>query len=80
MKKNYYAKKLNAKRLYEVYQTRCPRVKTYLDAEISFVKDQLCGTENVLEIGAGYGRIMKELALHCKSIAGIDISEDNIAF
>jgi len=77
---NYYAKSLNAKRLYEVYQTRYPRVKTYFAEEIAFVKNQLSGAEHVLELGAGYGRIMKELAPGCKSIVGIDISEDNVAF
>jgi len=80
MRENYYAKSLNAGRLYEVYQTKHPRVKDYFDAEIAFVQDGLCGTERVLELGAGYGRIMKELAPYCKSIEGIDISTDNVAF
>jgi len=77
---NYYAKTLSAKRLYEVYQTKYPRVKTYFAEEIAFVKNQLRGTERVLELGAGYGRIMKELASCCELIIGIDISEDNVAF
>ena len=80
MQKNYYAKSLNAKRLYEVYQTKYPRVKEYLSAEISFVQSALSGTERVLELGAGYGRIMKAIAPFCTSITGIDISEDNVAF
>lgn len=77
---NYYAKNLNSKRLYEVYQTKYPQVKAYFDAEISFVKNRLNGTERVLELGAGYGRIMKELASACEHIVGIDISEDNVVF
>ena len=80
MKENYYAKSLNAKRLYEVYETKYPRVKQYFDAEIAFVKDRLRDTEHVLELGAGYGRIMKALAPRCKTITGIDISEGNVAF
>ena len=80
MQENYYAKNLSAKRLYDVYQTRYPQVIAYFDAEIAFVKDRLNGTERVLELGAGYGRIMKEIAPYCKSIVGIDISEDNVAF
>jgi len=80
MKENYYAKSLNAQKLFEVYQTSLPRVKQYLEAEISFVKSQLRGTERVLELGAGYGRIMKALASHCASITGIDISKDNAEF
>jgi len=78
--KNYYAKTLNAKKLYEVYQTKYPRVKKYFTEEIAFVMNQLHGTERMLELGAGYGRIMKELAIHCKLIVGIDISEDNVTF
>jgi len=80
MEKNYYAKSLNSQRLYEAYQTKYPRVKEYHLEEINFAKDTLCGTEHVLELGAGYGRIMKELAPSCKSIVGIDISKDNVAF
>ena len=80
MKTNYYAKNLNANRLVEVYQTKLHQVKAYLDSEIAFVKDRLRDKEHVLELGAGYGRIMKELAPSCKSIVGIDISEDNVTF
>ena len=80
MKKNYYLNNLNAKRLYEVYDTEYPQVKAYLESEILFVKNGLCSTGHVLELGAGYGRIMKELATSCKSIHGVDISEDNVAF
>lgn len=80
MKNNYYDEKLNAQKLYQVYQTKYPRVKQYLEAEILFVKNQLQGKENVLELGAGYGRIMKELAPNCETIVGIDISKDNVAF
>lgn len=80
MKDNYYNENLNAQKLYQVYQTRFPRVKQYLESEISFVRSHLQGTECILELGAGYGRIMKELAWSCQSIIGIDISKDNVAF
>ena len=42
---SYYAKTLKAKLLYEVYQMRYPRVKTYFAEEIAFVKNQLRGIE-----------------------------------
>jgi 2-polyprenyl-6-hydroxyphenyl methylase/3-demethylubiquinone-9 3-methyltransferase len=80
MKENYYVKSLNTQKLYQAYQTKYPRVRQYLDAEISFVRSCLQGTEHVLELGAGYGRIMKELAPSCKSMIGIDISQDNVEF
>ncbi|XER04728.1 hypothetical protein SRRS_01960 [Sporomusa rhizae] len=77
---NYYAQNLNSGKLYQVYQTQIDRIKQYLDAEINFVRQELKGSERVLELGAGYGRIMKELAPYAGSIVGIDISEDSIPF
>jgi len=77
---NYYAGKLNARKLQQVYETDIPRVLQYLDAEIDFVAGFLAGTEKVLELGAGYGRIMKRLAPLAESVTGIDISEDNVRF
>lgn len=77
---NYYAGKLNAAKLFQVYETGIERVRQYLEAEIEFVRKDLQGHERILELGAGYGRIMKKLAPHAASIVGIDISEDSIAF
>jgi len=53
-------------------------VRQYLEAEIDFVRRGLRGTERVLEIGAGYGRIMRELAPFAAAVTGIDISEDSV--
>ena len=77
---NYYAGKLNAAKLFQVYETGIERVRQYLEAEIDFVRKDLQGHERILELGAGYGRIMKKLAPYAESIVGIDISEDSIAF
>ncbi|HBC97211.1 MAG TPA: class I SAM-dependent methyltransferase, partial [Clostridium sp.] len=57
--------KLNSQKLFQVYETQIPRVKQYLQAEIDFVKKNLSKTQSVLELGAGYGRIVRELAPHC---------------
>ena len=78
MEDNYYNDKLNSQKLFMVYETSIPRVKQYLDAEINYVKSKLNKEKNILELGAGYGRIMKELAYNCASITGIDISKDNV--
>ena len=75
---NYYADKLNSQSLFQVYETDIPRVKQYLDAEIDFVRKNLSGSERVLEMAAGYGRIVKELASYCGSIVGMDISAENV--
>ncbi len=77
---NYYAEKLNAHGLFHVYDTKIPRIRQYLAAEIDFVRNRLCGTENVLEIAAGYGRIVREIAPCCSKITGIDISKESVEF
>ena len=78
--KNYYSGKLNAALLMEVYRTDLDRVRQYLQAEISYVAGYLTGTERVLELGAGYGRIMKEIAPLAASVLGLDISVDSVLF
>lgn len=75
---NYYAQNLNSAKLYQVYQTQIPRIRQYLDAEIDYVRSTLRGGEKVLELGAGYGRIVKSLAPYVASILGIDISEGSV--
>ncbi len=75
---NYYASKLNSQTLFQVYDTKIPRIQQYLSAEIDFVRSRLSGSECILEIAAGYGRIIRELAPYCKSILGMDISHENI--
>jgi len=78
--KNYYSGKLNAALLMEVYRTDLERVRQYLQAEISYVARYLTGTERVLELGAGYGRIMKAIAPFAASVLGLDISMDSVLF
>jgi len=75
---NYYAESLNSQKLFQVYETAIPRIKQYLQAEIDFVKQKLTTTQRVLELGAGYGRIVKELAPYCAFIVGMDISEESV--
>lgn len=77
---SYYAGKLNARKLQQVYETDIPRVRQYLDAGMNFVARSLAGREKVLELGAGYGRIMKRLGPFPESVTGIDISEENVRF
>lgn len=77
---NYYAQSLNAARLAMVYETEIPRIRQYLAAEIDHVRRALGSGDRVLEVGAGYGRILKELAPHAATLVGIDISPDNVAY
>nr|WP_321503474.1 class I SAM-dependent methyltransferase [uncultured Dethiosulfovibrio sp.] len=75
---NYYSDKLKANSLVEVYDTELPRVNQYLKSEIGFVRDRISGSHNILEIGCGYGRIMRELSSAAISITGIDLSAESI--
>jgi 2-polyprenyl-6-hydroxyphenyl methylase/3-demethylubiquinone-9 3-methyltransferase len=38
---NYYEQSLNSTKLFQVYQTKYPRVKRYFDEEIDFVRQNL---------------------------------------
>lgn len=75
---DYYAKKLSAGRLRQCYQIAPPRVQQYLEAEINFVLDKILPGTPVLELGCGYGRLLKRLAVKTKNLAGIDTSADNL--
>ena len=75
---NYYAESLNSQKLFQVYNTAIPRIRQYLEAEIDFVRRHLTGREQVLEVGAGYGRIVRALAPSCAGILGMDISPDSV--
>ncbi len=77
---NYYSENLNATKLFQIYETKIDRVKQYLNKEIEFVCNQLSLDDVILEMGAGYGRIMKELALNVKFMHGIDISDNSVTF
>ena len=78
MRADYYSEKLSGDKLFQVYQSDIPQVRAYLRSETDFVRSRLRGDEKVLELGAGYGRIMRELAPHLGSITGIDLSEHTV--
>ena len=76
--KNYYDNNLSAERLQLVYELAPLRVKQYLEAEIAFVIDRLSSSDDVLELGCGYGRVLKRLATKAKLVCGIDTSEASL--
>ncbi len=77
---NYYRAGLYGERLHQVYKTNIPRIEQYLNAEIEFVRGELKGSERVVEIGAGYGRILRALAPSAACLSGIEISPDSVAY
>ena len=70
----YYSQKLSAERLKLCYEIAPPRVKRYLEAEIEFILEKIKPSDMVLELGCGYGRVLKKLLTKAKTVVGIDTS------
>jgi len=75
---SYYEERLFGSKLQRVYELASPRIRQYLDAEIRYVIDHVQGASRVLELGCGYGRVMKEVAPHVTRIAGNDIARASL--
>ncbi len=76
--RDYYSQKLSAERLRRVYEIAPPRVKRYLDAEVDFVSGKIKSSDRVLELGCGYGRVLKGLAVKANRLVGIDTSLESL--
>jgi 2-polyprenyl-6-hydroxyphenyl methylase/3-demethylubiquinone-9 3-methyltransferase len=75
----YYEDKLSAEGLRKCYEIASPRIRQYLDAEVRFVIDCIKGSERVLELGCGYGRVMKAVAPHVQCVTGCDTSWNSLS-
>jgi SAM-dependent methyltransferase len=71
---SYYAQKLAATRLKQVYDLAPDPVRRYLAAEIAYVQERMPPGCRVLELGCGYGRVLKELTPRAGVLVGIDTS------
>ncbi len=71
---SYYEEKLSAERLKKAYEIAPPRVKQYLEAEVSYVLSHISAGDSVLDLGCGYGRVMPRLAERAGHVIGIDNS------
>lgn len=80
MKKDYYSGTLYGERLKRCYDIAPPRVKQYLDAEIEYIVEEIGGTDQVLELGCGYGRVMKLVSPCVRTVVGVDTSGKTLAF
>ena len=74
----YYEKKLAAERLQQVYAIASARVRQYLNAEINFVCHRIQPGDRVLELGCGFGRVLKTLGQATHLIFGIDTSLESL--
>lgn len=77
---DYYTNNLSAGRLKRVYDIAPSRVKQFLKAEIDYILNKIKQDDSVLELGCGYGRVLKELYVKTSNLTGIDISNENIQF
>jgi len=77
---DYYSKKLFAQKLKKAYEIASPRINQYLEAEIQYVNDRIQSSDTVLELGCGYGRVLKRLADKVNKIIGIDIAEASLKY
>lgn len=71
---DYYSDKLSADRLRRAYALAPTRVQQYLRAEIDHTLDQISRNHLVLELGCGYGRVLKPLTVKAGTVIGIDTS------
>ncbi len=76
---DYYSEKLSAERLKRVYEVAPPRTRQYLEAEVEFVLDNTVAGDMVLELGCGYGRVLRRLAEKAGAVFGIDSSYTSLA-
>ncbi len=77
-KGTYYKEKLSANKLLKCYEIAPPRIKQYLNAEIQFVIQNLHSSDLVLELGCGYGRVIKAISPFVSWIIGNDISKESL--
>ncbi len=74
----YYRRRLSGERLRRCYAIAPPRVRQYLDAEISYVQARIRGRRSVLELGCGYGRVLEPLVQAGRFCLGIDTSLESL--
>jgi 2-polyprenyl-6-hydroxyphenyl methylase/3-demethylubiquinone-9 3-methyltransferase len=74
----YYKEKLSARKLLRCYEMAPPKITQYLNSEIQFVISKTRPSYLVLELGCGYGRVVKNLAPFAEWVVGIDISKESL--
>lgn len=70
--RSYYAQKLSATRLKQVYDLAPVAVRRYLAAEIAYVQERMPPGGRVLGLGCGHGRVLKERFPRVGVLAGIN--------
>ena len=76
--KDYYIENLSGNHLHRVYSLADESVQTYLEGEIEFCRERISPGDRILELGCGYGRVLKALAGEAHTTEGIDNAPGNI--
>jgi SAM-dependent methyltransferase len=74
----YYARQLSGERLRRCYEIASPRVRRYLEAEIEHLLEAVGPRAQVLELGCGYGRVLRALAGKAGRVVGVDTSYESL--
>jgi 2-polyprenyl-6-hydroxyphenyl methylase/3-demethylubiquinone-9 3-methyltransferase len=78
---SYYRAKLAGERLRSCYDLAPPRVRQYLQAEIDHVAKHVAVGARILELGCGYGRVLRELSRsNAAALVGVDISIESLGY
>ena len=80
MSDDYYSTRLSSNRLKQCYDIAPERVSQYLNAEIEHTISLIRPTDDVLELGCGYGRVIERLTQHVSGnkLVGIDTSRSSL--
>ena len=76
--KDYYIDNLSGNHLQRAYALADAAVTAYLQGEIDYLRECIKPGNRVLELGCGYGRVVKALAADSHSIVGIDNAPGNL--
>ncbi len=77
--RSYYSEKLAAERLKLCYDLAPKAVQGFLESESEYVRQRIHPTSRVLELGCGYGRVLRDLSIaNPELLAGVDISLQSI--
>lgn len=76
----YYRERLSGVRLFRCYDVASERIRQYLRAEVEFVVSNVDGAGLVLELGCGYGRVMKVVSGSVGWVVGNDVSRESLEF
>jgi 2-polyprenyl-6-hydroxyphenyl methylase/3-demethylubiquinone-9 3-methyltransferase len=80
MMNRYYSDTLAARNLERCYKIAPDRIRQYLDAEIDFVRRIINPSDRIVELGCGYGRVLKEFLEITPNIVGLDTSFGSLLY